>query len=340
MPYTANVGLSRPQVYFFLPRHRWPVTELPARITEKYIEEVSHVFFNGQWLSWTFQTYLRLSASGYPCRLVDSIPADGIIVGSRADLHFSTRPKPSQVFVCLLGGAGYLPYAQVQVVQNQGQLDEWPDAYHIPHWTQPGLVPRRADRGALVENAAFFGHPNQLAPELHDEGWAEHLSGLGITWHKVHQDSPRKSDYSDIDLIIAIRSFDGDLYPRKPATKLLNAWHAGIPAILGPESEYRAQRRSELDFIEVTTYEDLCMAVERLQSHPELWLSMARNGRQRAEETTHELMVERYIRLIDEVAIPRYHSWRAASALGRKLFLAGRYAHLKKLSLRKRLKPN
>ena len=38
----------------------------------------------------------------------------------------------------------------------------------------------------------------------------------------------------------------------KPPSKLFNSWLAGVPAVLGHESAYRAERRSDLDYIEVS----------------------------------------------------------------------------------------
>jgi hypothetical protein len=35
------------------------------------------------------------------------------------------------------------------------------------------------------------------------------------------------------------------------AIKLYNCWHAGVPAVLGAESAFRANRRSDLDYLEV-----------------------------------------------------------------------------------------
>lgn len=329
--------MSSIPVFFYLPRHRWPVESVPASITSDYISDVSHVFFNGQWLSWTFQTYLRLAENGYPCSIVDELPEDGVIIGSRSDMPFALKPGPRQFFACTLGGAGFLPYGQVQIVQNRGQTRQWPTAFHMPHWTQPGMIPRDTARGPRFDNAAFFGHPDQLAPELHSDEWEEFLQTLGIRWHKVHKSSPRKSDYSDIDVIVAVRRFDGSAYPQKPSTKLLNAWHAGIPAILGPESEYRAERKSHLDFVEVTTYEELKNAIVRLRDDEELRARMSTNGGTRAQETTHSEMVARWVELIEEEMKPRYVEWKHQSLGQHRVFFAKRFVRVKKLSILKRM---
>ena len=44
-------------------------------------------------------------------------------------------------------------------------------------------------------------------------------------------------------------------------SKLINAWLAGCPGILGPESAFQQLRESELDYIEARTVDDIVNAV-------------------------------------------------------------------------------
>lgn len=81
-------------------------------------------------------------------------------------------------------------------------------------------------------------------PELQQPAWQEQLKALGLNWHVVTTSS-RWHDYSDVDVVLAARAFGRpNSYAWKPATKLYNAWHAGVPAIFSGESSLLAERQS------------------------------------------------------------------------------------------------
>ncbi len=107
---------------------------------------------------------------------------------------------------------------------------------------------------------------------------------LGIDW----------PDFRQVDLLLAIRPPDRRRWTSKPATKLFNAWLAGVPALLGPEHAYRELRRSELDYLEVGSLEAAKAAVLRLRERPDLYASMVENGRVRGAEFTAEATLGRW----------------------------------------------
>jgi hypothetical protein len=51
-------------------------------------------------------------------------------------------------------------------------------------------------------------------------------------------------DYSTDDLVLAVRDLTEKDALVKPASKLVNAWIAGVPALLGPEPAF-ANRDSQ-----------------------------------------------------------------------------------------------
>jgi hypothetical protein len=132
-----------------------------------------------------------------------------------------------------------------------------------------------------------------------------------------------------------VRPPDKKLHARKPATKLYNAWLAGVPAILGPEQAYRELRRSDLDYLEVKNVPEALAAVDRLIREPALYAAMVENGKRRAEEFTIDAIRKRWVDLLYRAipamsANPRVSFWRgkpvglkvaarrAARALGRR----------------------
>jgi hypothetical protein len=70
----------------------------------------------------------------------------------------------------------------------------------------------------------------------------------------------------------------------KPAAKLVNAWAASVPAILGPEVPYRELRRSNLDFLEARSAGEALAAIDQLRHDPALYAAMVANGAARVRD--------------------------------------------------------
>jgi len=151
-----------------------------------------------------------------------------------------------------------------------------------------------------------------MAPEFASIHWANALLEQGIEWKSDAVEWGGNSavyetnwnDYSDTDVIVAMRKDLSNPYTKKPASKLINAWLAGVPAILGPEQAYRELRRSMLDYIEVAAAEEAAVALARLKSDPELYGAMVENGRRRAEEVMADECAKTWEALLFEI-IPR-----------------------------------
>lgn len=323
-----------PPIYFYIPQTEWPDT-IPENMDTYW-----------QWLgakrgmyNWTLQTYLRLKGDGFPCELIGSIPESGIIVAHWDFLSVNLKPGPKVLFVCIQADRARHPYAQLHIVQNPQEemlvrsVTFW-ESHYIQYWPQPGLIPRDPARGERFENAAYIGRELNLAPELKETSWYEQLKTMGLHW-RVVDSRDRWNDYSDVDAIVAVRSFDrqGD-YSWKPATKLYNAWHAGVPAILGCDSAFRAERKSELDYLEVASLSDVVEALKRLRDDQALRHAMIENGRIRAQETEPARLVAQWKHFLTEKAVPAYERWCSTSNLTKQTFLQRRDLAVKTLGMR------
>ena len=100
--------------------------------------------------------------------------------------------------------------------------------------------------------------------------------------------------------MLAVRPEASDLYIHKPASKLINAWLAGVPALLGPEYAFRELRRSSLDYFEVSSLEDAIAAVKALSTDPQLYRAMVANGLERAKDFETDRIVELWVRALFE----------------------------------------
>lgn len=313
-----------PSVYFYLPQRFWP-DALPRQAGEAWPGYVVGMY------AWTIQTYLWLRER-LACELVDTLPSEGIVLVHRNSLRAHTepiQPHPERLLVCLQGDLPPYPQAQIHVVQNPFQGDGRYRSF-LPHWPQPGLIPRDPSRGERFDTVAFFGHQDNLAG-LGDD-WVAALARLGLQWQPrlsrncwnqargIHQ---RWHDYSDVDVVMAVRGWGWRSqwrtrrFRHKPATKLYNGWLAGVPVIAGLESAYRAERQSPLDYIEVKCPEDCLEALLRLQQETTLRRAMTHNAYRRSQAVRPDAIAHHWLAFFQEVAFPAYARWRTQSDWGR-----------------------
>ena len=336
-----------PQIYFYIPQKYWPVEGIPET-PNTYWYDFNQGITPGVY-AWTIQTYQYLKADGLKCEMVGEIPSEGIVLAHRKSLPDDLKPNPKLLMVCLKAESSAHPYAQIHVVGNHRDLDYqtmilgdrylYPaNKYYIPHWPQPGLIPRNSDRLNRFENIAFFGESQNLAPELRDAAWEQKLREMGLQWHLVGRDrSHTWNDYSYVDAIVAVRQFNRSAhYTWKPALKLYNAWHAGVPAILGEESAYKEARKNQWDYLEVKTFNELIEALEELKNNPELRTKILENARQRAAEINITKITQIWQNMITSQIIPTYDRW-CNNSLSRQIFLQKRFLAKETREQRKQL---
>jgi hypothetical protein len=282
--------------------------------------------------AWVLQTYLRMLRLGLPVTLSSVLPRSGLAVFSAAHRTRIARGPVQRTDAFLLAtrqDLGQTLYADAEVVQNPGQADAAARIY-LPHWPQPALMPRDPARGLGIRRVEYKGFTGNLHPDFQDRTWPEFLERLGIEWvcdGKSYRRSATDgsalqwNDYRETDLVLAVRPPRADLHARKPATKLYNAWLAGVPAILGHETAYRRLRRDDLDFIEVSDRAEAESAIRRLVEQPQLYARMLERARARAGEFTVEriaslwrqLLVETVPVLAADPRVARRHRWPIAA---------------------------
>ncbi len=255
--------------------------------------------------NWVLQTYLELKRRSLNVEILPHLVPGEICVAHYDDIML--KEVPTRCFlVGIRGDRPDIHVSAINVVQNPRAACRKTDCF-MPHWTQPGLMPRDPSRGNTIAKIGYLGmrfnlHPAFLAPEF-----LQRLGELGVTLEI--REYPFQ-DYTDLDLILAVRpgtEYDINL---KPASKLQNAWLAGCPALLGPESGYQHYRRSELDYIEVTSPGDALKAIRHLKSNPMVYTAMVDNGNKRAREYTHDSIAQLWIDFFAGTVMPAYQRWR------------------------------
>ena len=241
---------------------------------------------------WIISTFLELCARArsLPFRVAisDRFPPGEAAVAHRDDLRLKAAYWRSMV-AGVRADRAPIYTASREIVQSPHQSDE--GGAHIPSWPQPGLKPRESQRQG-VHMLSYFGRPVGLPAFYGDPDFCAELYRRGVTLAVNHHDW---RDYSATDACIALRDPRAVDVGRKPSAKLVNAWLAGVPALLGAEPAYRALRRTELDYLEVASASDILAALDVLRRDPGRYRAMVENGRRRSEAFTRDKIADKWI---------------------------------------------
>lgn len=226
----------------------------------------------------------------------------------------------------------------------------------VQFWPQPGLIARDHARGLLVENLAYKGDVANLDAQFRSVGFLAALHERGVNFQLDMLDATITStknsgtsanwhDYQTTDVILAVRNLTEYDASGKPASKLINSWLAGVPALLGPEPAYRKIRRSPLDYIEVRSPVDVLDAISQLKSAPELYRRMVENGRLRAQEFCIEQTMARWLDVLNGPVRDSFLKWSVSGISKKTAFFVSavimekwmRRAHFRKIHEGKRI---
>ncbi|MEO1591614.1 MAG: hypothetical protein AAFU71_10015 [Cyanobacteria bacterium J06632_22] len=313
-----------PPIYFYLPACYWPA-ELPTHSSENWAG------FGLGLYAWTLQTYLRLREAGLPCHLTGQLPEQGIVLfHSNAVRSGLVKPGGTRLLVCLKAEAPPCDVAQLHVVQNPREVRR--NTHFIPHWPQPGLLPRDPARGEQFDTVAFLGHERSLDPMLRTSNWVQQLTERRFRWVSIANTNDwndygsinnRWNDYRQIDAVVAIRRvhvrYPG--YFNKPPTKLYNAWLASVPAILGKESAYRAVGKVGLNYLEANSVLEVLVALGRLRHSAELRRSIVAAGQVQAVAYQPDAITQRWQQFLRRIAVPAYNRWCGLNKAQRQISL-------------------
>lgn len=271
---------------------------------------------------WVVLTCLRLGRRGLRFT-VSRRPVPGAI--NIVD-GIKLEPADSGPDIFLVGcrGDGHYP-ALCQIVLQQNTIRQaGAGAIYVPQWPQPGIICRNAHRRKPC-TLGFFGHAAvNLDGSFHDRVFADRIASRGYELI-IHDkdDAPCWHDYSKIDLTLSVRNIPYAHLRLKPANKLINSWHAGAPAIIGPEPAVQALRRSRLDYFEVRRPEQVLDVLASLESRPEIYRSMVEHGRARALRYTNDAVSVRWFRALESIQ-EFYIGWKRLRTAERDLAHAAR----------------
>lgn len=249
--------------------------------------------------AWIYRTWLELCRFTCRTELVHEMPGAGCVVALSGTIPLDYQPPEGLFLVAVVADGSPHPAAHLQILQNPAHALRLRRSVFMPHWPQPGLVGRDAGRGGRFERAAFFGAGANLAPELRAPAWEKLLAKE--TGLEFELRGPEKwHDYSDVDAVIAIRSFRKGRQLRKPATKLYNAWLAGVPFIGGADSAYAHEGREDRNYLVAATPDQLLAHLRKLKCDDGLRAALVAEGKKRSMHYTDEAIAARWRKLVEE----------------------------------------
>ena len=263
---------------------------------------------------WVVQTYVQLRRRGVTnVHLRGALAPGAINVVAYDDL--TARQLPFNCYaICCRHDRGRPEICEQRIVQNKLNVVDPATDHYMPHWPQPGIIPREESRGDRIENAVYLGSKVYLQGPLSDPTLVPRLAELGVQFTPRFGDvRSQKADWTDhraVDLVFAVRDCTRYDANQKPPSKLINAWLAGVPALLGPEPAFQQLRESDLDYIEVRTADDIVSAVRRLKENPALYHAMRENGLRRGADFTADRTARRWRDLLAGPIAQGYERWR------------------------------
>lgn len=322
------------KIYFYAP------TENKRKLLELNYRD-SWEGEHSNFTAWIAQTYFHLKNAGCSCEITDTLDQKGIVIADRDTLGNTAQFLDNTMLICTKSDREYHPSAHIHVVHNpqdyQHNYNSFWNPYYIPHWPIPNVIARNQKRKFQVENIAYIGSRSQLAEELKSQYWMESLSVLGCKWMPIFEVN-KWNDYTNLDVIVAARSFNNNQYINKGFIKLLNCWHGEVPAILAPESSFVAVRKSDLDFLSINSIDDAIEAVKYLKTDTNFYSKMLNNYQKRKQEFTTDKILEQWINFWKTIVSKHYQKWLSIPSYQKKYLFTQRVLSLKSCRMKQRFK--
>lgn len=209
------------------------------------------------------QTYVELKRRGLDVYLVPHYIPGSICISVYDSLAIKDLPFNSYV-VTSQDDRGKREICEQSIFQNHLNVIKHTDHF-LPHWPQVNLVPRDRFRGTKIENIVYQGLEINLAEPFKSPKFLRQLQSLGLSLSLSSADLKARSanwnDYTKADTVLAVRNCTEYNLSIKPPNKLINSWFAGCPALLDPEPAYQFLWKSELDYIEIRSPNDVISAI-------------------------------------------------------------------------------
>ncbi len=272
--------------------------------------------------NWTLQTYIYLKSSNFDCQIIDHLDVDGIVFSHSDFLPSFLKPisqryiveiKPDRSLKCLFANFVITQNPYDPLIKSFKRF--FINADSVTYWPQASIIRRDASRGKKIKNVCYMGNPQQFIGQV--KVLRKKIKGLGMKFFMKSRNY--WNDYSDVDVIVAVRPeacFESKKLPpylsleRKPASKVINAWLAGVPAIVSPDPAFMALKKNSRDFLIARNIQEIITQLTVLKENPTLYVKMISHGNKRSANLDVNNTIKEWHKIIKGKIIPDFYSWR------------------------------
>jgi len=260
----------------------------------------------------TILTYVFLKSKKMDVHLTTEFQDEQICVVSYDDLRIRDFPHNSFVVVCRADRPK--PFICERCVQFNPSTIHLKTDFYMKMWPLFNLIPRNSLRKSKVENISFPGHIINLDRAFRSPSFYSEIQKLGMKLAISKCDLKNRranwNDYKNVDVLLAVRNLTFKDSLVKPSPKLVNAWMAGCPAILGPESAFQDLRKTDLDYIEVRNTDQALKALRDLKNDHDLYQAMVINGLNRAMDYAPDIIAQDWVNYLSGPVVDHYLQWK------------------------------
>jgi hypothetical protein len=255
-------------------------------------------------LSWCFEAYRTLSKRNNLQVLLSNALQTNTINIIHASQLIKAKRDAACFMVCVQSDLPRMPWAHYHLVQNETQVAY--NATYMPHWVQPNIVPRNKARAGITQ-VAYVG-PVDGAGAVTEEEWQSLFRPHHIAFEYL---SGPWNNLSEVDVLIGIRSFDGNSHPVKPPSRLFSAWHAHVAFIGGSDSAYQQVGTPGKDYLMAQTPRQVLEAVLHLRKNNSLFDTLIANGKQKTLQYNNDVIAQHWEAVLGGPVLQRYLRWKA-----------------------------
>lgn len=162
--------------------------------------------------------YVVQTAENIGIPLLESVPSTGLVIAYVREMK--SLYKKGCLTAALRIDKETCSKATFELVNCKSEQTH--RCFWILPWPIKNIKPRKVSDGPL--RIAYVGSPENMDPFFLSPKWTQYVSRNGLSW--TCKFLPEQwNDYSDVDVAIAVRRSASS---KKPPTKLINAWNAGV----------------------------------------------------------------------------------------------------------------
>lgn len=198
-----------------------------------------------------------------------------------------------------------LPRA-IEVMPSMAAIDR-PNQVWVPLLPQRGMVPRAAERYGAMKTIGIMANAENVPTQLLEPAFERALARCGVSWQPILRrrtgpdtwESAKWHDFSDLDAVVCLSRDPRNVSPlRKPATKLINAWVAGVVPLVQPQPSYLELASSGENAVVVASPEDVLRVVQHLTVDPEVLRRLEAGTLERGAEFSRDRVLAMWIDLL------------------------------------------